>query len=368
MKEVKISSDFAGGNIRVVSAEDGDVTLEQELRDTAGWWFYWRFRADASAACDVTFRFANGEVVGPRGPAYSADGVDWAWLGADAAASRDSFVYSFEAGERAYFGFCLPYQVHHFERFYARIAANPAVRREVLVLTERLRPVPLLVVGDRSAERHVLLTCRHHACESVSGYVAEGLLDYVLQRTELLRRYSIHYVPFVDLDGVENGDQGKGRTPHDHNRDYVDRPIYRSTAAIIHYAKALRLEAGIDFHSPYKWGGRNDVPFLVKRASPMKEENERFAACLEHATKRRTAPNRIAYDAANDIAMGEDWNQPNERTCSSFFERSGARLACSFELPYFGTGDAVVTPDSCRRFGADFAAALETYLLGEEQA
>jgi hypothetical protein len=62
--------------------------------------------------------------------------------------------------------------------------------------------------------------------------------------------------------------------------------------------------------------------------------------------------------------MGEDWNQPNSRTCSAFFERSGAPLAFAFEFPYFGTEDGMVTQEHARQFGAAFAEALERYLLG----
>ncbi|WP_309121092.1 hypothetical protein [Paenibacillus sp.] len=368
MNGIAIEDDYAGGNIRVVSEESGVVTLEQQLRDTTGWWFYWGFAAIAVEARTVTFEFANGEVIGPWGPAYSRDGIEWTWLGVDASrSSRASFAYAFEAGEKAYFSYCIPYQLHHFESFYARMTPHPLVRRKVLAVSERLRALPLLVAGDDSASRHILIACRQHACEAVSGYAMEGFLEHCLQspHSRLLTQCKLHYVPFVDLDGAERGDQGKGRAPHDHNRDYTDRPLYRSTAALMAYASAFPLEVGIDFHSPYLWGGRNDRPFIVKRRSPMKEEIERFGALLVRATSRsEAAANELRYDGAHDIEAGEDWNQPNDRTCSSFFERRGARLAFSFELPYFGVEGGAVTPHSCRRFGADFAAALEAYVLG----
>ena len=40
--------------------------------------------------------------------------------------------------------------------------------------------------------------------------------------------YLVYVIPFVDIDGVENGDQGK-QAPHDHNRDYINSPIYPET-------------------------------------------------------------------------------------------------------------------------------------------
>ena len=39
-------------------------------------------------------------------------------------------------------------------------------------------------------------------------------------------------VPFVDKDGVEEGDQGKNRAPRDHNRDYAGASMYPETGAL----------------------------------------------------------------------------------------------------------------------------------------
>jgi hypothetical protein len=46
---MKISSNYTGGNIKLLSADDGTVKLEQELRGTTKWWFYWNFRVKGIA-------------------------------------------------------------------------------------------------------------------------------------------------------------------------------------------------------------------------------------------------------------------------------------------------------------------------------
>jgi hypothetical protein len=280
--------------------------------------------------------------------------------------SRSSFRYRFTADcTSVYFAFSLPYQAHHFERFYASIASDPRVSRSVLTQSEQLRNVPLLMVGNPEADKHIMLTCRHHACESTPSYLLEGMLLYYLaqQNSPILDEYQIHYVPFVDIDGVENGDQGKSRVPYDHNRDYIDTPIYRSTAAIAEYTGRHQLVAGIDFHGAFKWGGRNDVPFLVKQHPPVKEEIERISQHLQRITGARSTPDAIRHHSSDNIDMGVEWNQPHGRNCSAFFNRAGARLSCPLEFPYFGNGNAGYTEYSCRQFGEDVAKALEAYLL-----
>jgi len=369
MANIRISSRYAGGNIRLLDHMGKEIHLEQELRDTAQWWFYWSFRADSSLAETIEFVFQNGEVIGPWGPAVSRDGISWRWLGREAVISPDRFRYTFAANETCYFCFSIPYQMHHFETFYATIDNHPLVKREVLTLSEQLRPIPKLLLGNPQASEHLYLTARHHACESTSSYVLEGLLEALLEPSSSLifNDYCIHVIPMVDIDGVENGDQGKARAPHDHNRDYIESPIYRASDAIIREITALGAnKAGIDFHCPYKWGGRNDVPFIVKKGPPVKQEIERFGALLESTTIRQDYDGQITYNSVHDIEMGEDWNQPHGTSGSDFFARQGAKLAFSFEIPYFGLEESMVSPVNCKKFGAAIAKSLELYLLSHE--
>ena len=57
-----------------------------------------------------------------------------------------------------------------------------------------------------------------------------GVLQHLLESGNRDYRYIV--VPFVDYDGVIDGEQGKFRFPHDHNRDYMDNPIYPETRAV----------------------------------------------------------------------------------------------------------------------------------------
>ena len=74
----------------------------------------------------------------------------------------------------------------------------------------------------------------------VTGYFkpryAEGVLDELLENP--IPDSRILCVPFIDYDGVIDGDQGKERGPHDHNRDYLplrENSIYPECIAIMDY-------------------------------------------------------------------------------------------------------------------------------------
>jgi len=113
MSDISITSNYAGANIRVVHIQDDVVSLEQELRDSTDWWFYWSFAVEAAQDRMITFKFTNGEVIGPWGPSVSKDGVEWEWLDPSRQLTeRTSFQYHLQPGRKVYFSYCIPYQLH----------------------------------------------------------------------------------------------------------------------------------------------------------------------------------------------------------------------------------------------------------------
>src|SRR5690625_3632366 len=119
----------------------------------------------------------------------------------------------------------MPYTAVELERFLAAYTEHPALERRLLTHTRRGRRVDLLRLGKVRGEpqQRVLLTCRHHACETMASHVLEGLMTRVLAgecepARRLRERVELVIVPFVDVDGVALGDQGKNRAPHDQDR------------------------------------------------------------------------------------------------------------------------------------------------------
>ena len=41
---MKITSDYPGGNAIIHEIKDNEVLLEQDLKGTSKWWFYWNFK------------------------------------------------------------------------------------------------------------------------------------------------------------------------------------------------------------------------------------------------------------------------------------------------------------------------------------
>ena len=235
---MQIDCSFPGGNIIVERVEEHDVWLHQDLRDTVGDWFYWCFRVTGTPGRRVRFHFTRSHAIGARGPAVSEDGgKTWRWLGVDYV-SGNSFAYTFpDAIGQVFFGVTIPYTGADWQRFLRQPGRTEFWHEEVLCLTHRQRPVEMFRAGClQQAPRHrVLLTARHHCCETMASFVLEGLLAFVVANGEgewLRQNVEFFAVPFMDREGVEAGDQGKNRRPHDHNRDYGEPSSYVETAAL----------------------------------------------------------------------------------------------------------------------------------------
>lgn len=344
---IKIHNEFIGGNILVKEEIESYFVLENELRDSTGW-FYWAFCAEGAQGRDVTFKIEGGRI-GYWGPAVSHDLKTWRWLNS---CDGNSFTYKFSSDEtKVYFAHSLLY---HPDRFYS-FCEKSGIRAVELCKSKKDRSVPCLKIGE--GEKHIVLTARHHACESTGSYVLEGVLSELIKYP--IQNTSIFCVPFVDFDGVVDGDQGKNRIPHDHNRDYTGSSIYPEVAEIIKYVDHCGCYLGFDFHSPWHKGGENDNIFIVRTRKDKQEKFDRFSDALE----KELSSTSIFYSKSNDHPPITGWNQePNQNFGYTMNSREECELAFSLETPYFGTENNKISTDMLICLGRSFARAIKNYI------
>ena len=369
---VQVDSAFPGGNIVLESIRGDEVLLHQDIRDTTVDWFYWYFRLMRAAGRTVRFRFTQSRAIGVRGPAVSLDqGATWSWIGADAV-DENSFSYSVPAdASEARLSFTMPYVESHWRRFMDDVRDHPAIEDGVLCVTPKGRNVDtvLLRSNARPPEHRIVITCRHHCCETIASYVLEGLVAWILRdpgAAWLRENAEILCLPFVDKDGVEDGDQGKSRHPRDHNRDYDGTSVWASTRAIREEIPGWadgRLRVGIDLHCPHIAGPQNEVVYLVgSENDSIASEQRRFSEILEAVRK-----GPLPFSASDYLAFGEGWNTRSNYASGKSFcrwlaELPSVRLSTTVEVPYANAGGAEVNQGSARRLGADLANALAEYL------
>lgn len=377
-----IDASFPGGNISVDEINNDDVVLRQDFRDSKGGWFYWAFQVRGAEGQRLTFHFAGGDVLGMRGPAVSDDnGASWRWLGDEVVSREDpqdvTFAYDFPAQQtKVLFAFCPVYTEQDLYRFLRQFEGNTNLRKEVLCRSRNGKEVDFLRIGNPSAKTQLVLTCRHHACEATASYFLEGILEAFLREDEigswLRANVDCAVVPFMDKDGVEKGDQGKNRAPHDHNRDYMGEPadsIYPEVAALRQWmttgASKKKSCIALDLHCPHIRGVENDTVYFVGQPNQqIWQEVNALSAIWE-----RLPSVSIPFEKSNNIPFGETWNTDKNFVDGKSFtwwasELSNVRLAAAMEMPYASASDAAVTPASYRELGRSLAEALRLYLQG----
>ncbi len=260
---VEINTAYPGGNVNAQSNRGNVVHLAPRL-DGGRDWFYWNFEVTAKHAGEVAFvfpekvaGFQNG-AVGFQGPAVSTDrGKTWRWMGNETALTRgQSFTYEFtHSGEQVRFAVTFPYLQSNWDAFVDEHEGNEHFQTSVLTQSQEGRDVELVQIGEPGPGKvAMLITARHHACETIASFVLEGMLKAAMSDEpvglDFRKRYVLYAVPFVDKDGVESGDQGKGRAPHDHNRDYGPNSIFPEVQAIMKLGRQKHVQAALDLHCP----------------------------------------------------------------------------------------------------------------------
>ncbi len=338
-KELDITADFEGGNIQVVSIEEDMVKLKVDLRDTTEDWFYWCFRVDNAEGKTLKFEFvdeagAKDNRVGYYGAAVSYDLENWTWQQEKMGYQGARFTYTFGEDESSvYFAHDMVYRPSRFIKF----AEAKGLEIKEFCKSEKGASVPYVEFG--SGEQTIVLTSRHHACESTGSYVLEGVVEEALS-SALVNDFKFIVIPFVDYDGVIAGDQGKNRAPYDHNRDYDSekQPIYKVVEKIRGLSDTENVRFAFDFHSPWHLGNENDTVFMpYKTTDETKLEKLRnLSSIWEQKTKANA--NSLIHYASDDLEPYEvDWNVPNSPTYATWFNTHGAEFAVSIETPYFMT-------------------------------
>lgn len=354
---VTVNTKFPGGNALVKGIQGDRVNLAPDLRGGRKW-FYWYIEAQVKQAGTVTFAF-SGKYIGNQGPAVSTDsGLTWKYLGTSTV-KGNSFTYNFtKKDEKVRFAVTIPYLHRDLDVFLKKNAGNSNLKKTVLTKSLKGRDVELLQIGAPGPGiEAVCFTCRHHACETTASYLLEGFMQAAIADTpegkSFRKKYVLYIIPFVDKDGVELGDQGKGRAPHDHNRDYGKDSLYPEIDAIEKLAVAKKIKFLVDWHCPtLLMRSHQDFYFCGPKLMPPAN----FKNAKQWSSEiRKMLPN----GAPNAPAVWLKPVKPKEKgdLCSGFFAFLPEMvMAIALEVPFASPGKKMDSA-SLKKYGEAFLKA-----------
>ena len=378
---VRVSCDYPGGSVVVkgIDETNGVVRLATDLTDTKGRkWMRFDFKVRGAEGRTLRFKFPDDKFnyLATLGPAVSRDGgATWAWLRPDGSRHEPSNAFDWTFGPQEHetrFAFCIPYLQRDWERLVAKYRDRKDVEFGALCKSQGgTRDTDMLRVPCRKggAKWLVVFTARHHASEASASFAMEGAIEEALSGSDeggwLRDNADCVFVPFMDKDGVENGEQGKHRHPHDHNRDYA-KDLYSSVRAL----KGLLAKEGagrqivfFDLHSPSARSGAkgnksHDNVFTISPLKPeQKERWRRFRrnwidlqkdAKLKYAGKfDKAAPEKEYDDAMKKGAL-------NSRQYVGGLSNCWMSVCCEFGYSLCG---GVFSEDGGRELGAGMVKA-----------
>jgi hypothetical protein len=367
-KAFKIYADFPSGNISIERLKNDTIWMHPDLRDTKGEWFYWCFSVDKASGKTLTFVFTKPNVFTKEGPAISFDrGSTWRWL-SGGTFNNTTFSYAFKTNDEVRFSMGMPYTQKQFDSFIKPFLESGYVTLDNLTTTKSGRGIERLIIKPKNGEvKHkVLITARHHACEMMANYEIEGIIREIFSDEWLKKNVEFCIIPFIDKDGVENGDQGKDRIPHDHNRDYGDASLYESTIALKEWVPVWaekKLVVALDLHCPWIKGEYHENILIVgSQDETIAEQEKLFCRILKSANSGELKVSEKMY-----MPYGVDWNSSKEYTVGLTFTKwvssiEGIKLPISLEFPYANNEDQIITQENSRNFGIDLAEAIKKYL------
>lgn len=364
-----VETEFPGGNGIVESMGEDSIHLSPDNRNGRPW-FYWHIAVKGVGGRTVEF-VLKPEHVGVAGPGVSLDrGMTWEWLGADAV-KEGVFHYTFEEdADVVHFSVGMPYVSAQLDKFLSGYEGNSFIERKVLTKSGKGRDVPLLLLSgaERKAKYAVALLARNHSSEMMGSYVLEGIMTGILaedERGKWLREHvDFFIVPFVDMDGVEEGDQGKNRNPHDHNRDYGENSMYSEVITIKEQLPAWsagRPLVFLDIHDPALKGDIHEVVQFLEGTDAV--QNEQLYRFLDLARKEQQglilmAPSMVMKHGSGYNRMAED---PPPHASGWGRTIPGVLFGATLEMPYARANGFEVNMKSAREFGHDLSWGLQAY-------
>jgi murein tripeptide amidase MpaA len=297
---IKISSNFDGGAIAVVKAEDPahiELNIRKDSHADITQWFYFRLQGAKDASCSIAITNA-GESTYPEG-----------WEGYQAAASYDREAWfrvptTFDGSvlriqhtpsqNSVYYAMFEPYSWDRHLRLIDTAQRSPRVSLLDIGSSVLGRDMNVLVLNlNPKAKKKVWIIARQHPGETMAEWFVEGMLHALLDEhnpwaSKLLTNATFYLVPNMNPDGSVNGNLRTNAAGANLNREWQTPTMDRSPEVFLVRAKMQQTgcDLFLDVHGdealPYVFVAGSEALETFSKAE--QTEQDRFIANFKTAS------------------------------------------------------------------------------------
>ncbi|HYE21198.1 MAG TPA: M14 family zinc carboxypeptidase [Tepidisphaeraceae bacterium] len=384
--DLTVSADFPSASANVLSLDQSTraIKINPTPHKDRGWQCWWYFKLAGITPGETITLDVGGEnaFATPDRAHVSTDaGKTWRHTAPGKKAGK-RIVYSIKIdADSALLAWGPPFTNDDAQSLVDRIAklidGKDGCRAESFNLanSRENRPVPALrLTPSRQPEnlkpRGVLVTARQHAWESGGSWVGVGLAEFLASddpaAAALRKSAHIVFVPIMDVDNVAIGAGGKNQLPHDHNRDWSDKPVFPPVAACQKIVKDLdaagQFDLFVDLHNP---APNDKQPFYYIGAKDLHQPAAKanLQTLVDLSKKHITGP--LAFKGLlKDSGPGYDklWKSISgnwvSATCSPHV------VATCLETSY-NTPDSTI--DNYKTVGKQLGATIHAYLAARQK-
>lgn len=287
---IKISTQFDGGNIEVVDAQNpANIQLKLPKDNAADFrqWFY--FRVQGAAYQNLQLNFINAdESAYPAGWSdyhimCSYDRINWFRVLSSYENGILSTNHTPLAGS-VYYAYFEPYSYEQHLNLLGNAQSSGLCQITDLGSTLQGRDMNLLIIGNQAAsDLKVWIIARQHPGETMAEWFIEGLLGRLLDHLDataraLLDRCTFYIVPNMNPDGSVLGNLRTNAAGANLNREWQNPSMERSPE--VYLVREQMHQTGVDLfldiHGdealPYVFvSGNEGIPSFDQRLNRLQE-------------------------------------------------------------------------------------------------
>jgi len=338
---MRISANFDGGNIQVVSLDNKD-DIQLAIRPDAGGEFYqwFNFRFEGEVGNQYTLNIINaGTASYPKGwqdyqAVASYDRQHWFRVPTQYQDGTLSIQLELEcdAIQIAYFA---PYSYERHLDLLSSAQLHPDVTLEHLGLTLDGRDITLMKVGNGdAAKRNIWITARQHPGETMAEWLVEGLVNRLLDNDcptakALLDKANFYIVANMNPDGSVRGHLRTNAIGINLNREWQN-PSLEKSPEVYHVVNKMQ-QTGVDLF--YDVHGDEGLPYVfLAGCEGVPAYNDRLAqlqADFSQALVLASADFQTEFGYAKD-----EPGQANLTVASNWVAQTFECLSNTLEMPF----------------------------------